>query len=458
MTPSEYARAHQADAMSRLKEFLAIPSVSTVAEHAADVLEAAGWVADRARKSGFQDVRVDRTEGHPVVYARWQVDSSGPTVLVYGHYDVQPPDPLEQWQSPPFQPTERGGAVYARGASDDKGQVLVHLEAVAAYQATLGAPPVNVTLVVEGEEEVGSPSLTGWLRAHRQELGADAAVISDTAMAGPGQPSLVVALRGLAYLELTVSGPHHDLHSGQYGGAVRNPASVLAAIVAALHSPDGRVAVPGFYDRVRTLSPEERLEMARLPFDEAAFLAAAGPAGDWGEPGFSRIERLGARPTLDVNGLVSGWTGQGAKTVLPAFATAKVSMRLVPDQEPGEIGALFEAYVRRLAPSDVSVDVVALHGARPGTVDRNTPAMRAAARALETAFGRPVVYTREGGSIPVVAMLQEELGLESVLMGFGLPDDNLHAPNEKLDLANFHAGTQAVIAFLHHLAAEAGRP
>jgi len=452
MTPHEYARMEADGALERLLEFLRIPSVSAVADHAADVRRAAEWVAARARRAGFPEVRVDDTPGHPVVFARWQVAPDAPTVLVYGHYDVQPADPLELWRTPPFEPVVRDGAIVARGASDDKGQLLAHIEAVAAYHEVAGAPPVNVVLVVEGEEEVGSPSLAAWLRRHRRSLSADAALISDTAMAGPGRPSLVVGLRGLAYMEITVRGPNRDLHSGQFGGAVRNPASALCAILASLHDAEGRVAVPGFYDRVRALSAAERAEMARLQGDDHAFLEAAGAAADWGEAGYSRVERLGARPTLDVNGLWSGWTGEGAKTVLPARASAKVSMRLVPDQDPDEIGRLFSAFVRRLAPSGVDVDVSALHGARPAVADRDTPAMRAAAAALHQAFGTAPVFTREGGSIPVVALLETELGLGSVLMGFGLPDDNLHAPNEKFDVDNYQRGIQASIAFLEAFA------
>lgn len=455
MTPSEYALADGEAALRRLLELLRIPSVSAVAERSGDVRRAASWVAERARAAGFPVVAVEPTARHPVVFADWTVGEHVPTILVYGHYDVQPADPVENWDSPPFEPVVRHGAVHARGASDDKGQFLTHLEAVAAYGNTRGAPPVNVKLVIEGEEEIGSPSLASWLRENRARLRADAALISDTAMAAPGRPSLVIALRGLAYMELTVTGPPRDLHSGQFGGAVLNPASALCSILSGLHTADGRVAITGFYDDVRELSAMERSELNDVPFDEAAFDASTGPAGRWGEPGYTRIERLGARPTLDINGLWSGWTGEGAKTVLPSTASAKVSMRLVPDQDPESIAGLFEAFVRQSAPPGVRVEVRALHGALPGLVDRDSVAMRAAARALEAAFGTPVAFSREGGSIPVVAQLETELGLSAVLMGFGLADDNLHAPNEKFDIANFHAGIQASIAFMELLGASA---
>jgi acetylornithine deacetylase/succinyl-diaminopimelate desuccinylase-like protein len=452
MTPTDYARVHRVDALDRLTAFLRIASVSAAPEHATDMRQAACWVAERLRDAGMETVRVDETRGHPVVFAHRTVAPNAPTVLVYGHYDVQPPEPLEQWVTPPFEPTERDGALYARGASDDKGQLLAHIEAAAAFHHTAGAPPVNLTYVIEGEEEIGSPSLPRWLAEHRGQAAADVAVISDTAIVGRDQPSIVYGLRGLAYLEIDIAGPSHDLHSGQFGGGVHNPADALCRIVAALHDTDGRVSIPGFYDRVRPLSDDERTELARVPFDTAAFRAAAGAAGGWGEPGYSTVERLGARPTLDVNGLWSGWTGTGAKTVLPATAHAKVSMRLVPDQDPDDINQLFSAHIARIAPPDVTVVVRSLHGARPVRIDRGIPAVRAAARAYERGFGRAPVFSLEGGSIPVVALLKEQLGLDTVLMGFGLPDDNLHAPNEKIDLAQFRQGVDTVIAFLEELA------
>lgn len=456
-TARHHAQRDRDAALERLERFLTIPSVSAVSAHAADVRAAAEWLAARMEAAGIEGVRIDPTPGHPVVTGRRDVSPDRPTVLVYGHYDVQPPEPLDAWLSPPFQPTRRAGAVYARGAADDKGQVMAHVEAAAAFDAA-GGPPVNLRYVFEGEEEVGSPSLRGWLEAHARELDADVAVISDTAMISASQPSIVYGLRGLAYLEIEVDGPIHDLHSGAYGGATLNPAGVLCRLIAALQDDAGRVLVPGFYDRVRPLGDEERAELARVPFDVAAFRGATGAAGGWGEPGYSLVERLGARPSLDVNGLLSGWTGEGAKTVLPARAMAKVSMRLVPDQDPDEIAALVQDHVARIAPAGARVAVRSLHGARPALCDRDHPAMRAAAAACADVFGTAPVFTREGGSIPVVTLLDELLGIPTVLLGFGLPDDGLHGPNEKFALDQYWKGIETVIAFLERLAADAAGP
>jgi acetylornithine deacetylase/succinyl-diaminopimelate desuccinylase-like protein len=454
MTPLEHAENERPAALERLVELLRIPSISTVPERSGDVRRAADWVAARMRSAGLNGVRVDDTPGHPVVYGEWLNAGDAPTVLVYGHYDVQPVDPIELWTSPPFEPTLRDGYLYARGSSDDKGQALVHLEAVDAWMQTTGRLPVNVKVFIEGEEEVGSPNLADWVRAHAAELSADVALISDTAIVAPDQPSITYGLRGLAYMEIEVRGPNHDLHSGQFGGAVLNPANALCRIIATLHDADGRVTIPGFYDRVQPLDDSERAELARVPFDLGAFRHAVGEAGSWGEAGYSIVERLGARPTLDVNGLWSGWSGPGAKTVLPAMAGAKVSMRLVPDQDPDEIAELFTRHIQSLAPAGAQVTVRALHGGWPAITDRDLPAMRAAATAYESAFGRAPVYTREGGTIPVVALLQQALGVPSVLMGFGLPDDNLHAPDERFRVENFHRGIAAAIVFLEALAAE----
>ncbi len=450
----EDSRSDRAGALARLIAFLSIPSVSTIPELAAEVTRAAEWVASRLRDAGAHSVRVDPTPRHPVVTGKMSATAAdAPTVLVYGHYDVQPVDPIELWDSPPFEPSQREGALYARGASDDKGQVLAHLEAAAAY-ANAGGSPVNIVYVLEGEEEIGSPNLDAWLAAHGDELIADVALISDTAFVARGEPSIVYGLRGLAYMEITAQGPNRDLHSGQFGGAVLNPAGALCRIIAKLQDADGRIMIPGFYDAVRPLSDEERAEFAALPFDGAAFDAATGRAGGFGEPGFAANERIGARPSLDVNGLVSGWIGDGAKTVLPARASAKISMRLVPDQDPDDIARRFEARVKELTPPGLTVEVTSLHGARPAIVDRDTPAMRAAAFALKAGFGKAPVLSREGGSIPVVNTLAAKLGLQTVLMGFGLPDDNLHAPNEKFEIDQYHRGIETIIEFLHAFAEE----
>ncbi len=455
-TVLDHARADREGALSRLCDFLRIPSVSTDPGHRADMQAAAEWLAERLRTAGAESVRIDPTDGHPIVYAEAGSGAPGPTLLVYGHYDVQPPDPLELWNSPPFEPELRDGDLYARGACDDKGQLMAHVEALAAYTAAGQPPPSHVKYVFEGEEEIGSPNLAVWLEAHAEELAADVAVISDNSMLAAGQPSLVYGLRGLAYLEIELRAAPGDLHSGLYGGVVRNPASALARILAGLHDERGRVTVPGFYDRVRPLEDEERAMLAALPFDTAAFAKATGGAGNWGEEGYSILERLGARPSLDVNGMWSGWTGPGAKTVLPAKANAKVSMRLVPDQDPDEISALFSEHVRGLVESGLEIQVRALHGGRPALIDRELPAMQAASQALEASFGRAPVFTREGGTIPVVADLKSILGLPTVMLGFGLPDDNLHAPNEKFRVEHYHLGTETVIRFLDALAERAG--
>jgi len=450
-TARDHAQRDRDAALARLMRFLAIPSVSAVRAHAGDVQGAAEWLAARMAEAGIDGVRVDPTPGHPVVTGRLDAGPERPTVLVYGHYDVQPPEPLEAWNSPPFVPTLLDGAIVARGAADDKGQLMAHVEAAAACMLA-GGPPVNLRYVFEGEEEVGSPNLAEWLRDHADELAADVAVISDTAMLSASQPSIVYGLRGLAYFEIEVVGPNHDLHSGAFGGATLNPAGVLCRILSALQDAEGRVLIPGFYDRVRPLGDDERDELARVPFDVGAFRTATGAAGGWGEPGYSLVERLGARPSLDINGLISGWTGEGAKTVLPARALAKVSMRLVPDQDPEDIAERVREAVAGLTPQGASATVRALHGARPAVCDRSHPAMQAAARAYADVFGTLPVFTREGGSIPVVTLLDELLGIPTVLMGFGLPDDGLHGPNEKFAVAQFWRGTETVIAFLEQLA------
>lgn len=448
----DWARAEREAALARLTEFLRIPSVSTDPARAADVARAADWLAERLRAAGATTVELHRTARHPIVYAECLAAPGAPTLLVYGHYDVQPPEPLELWTSPPFEPTLREGAIYARGASDDKGQTLAHVEALAAFTGVGESPPVNLKLVIEGEEEIGSPNLEPWIRAHAGRLAADAAVISDTAMIAPGQPSLVVGLRGLAYFEILAQGAPRDLHSGQFGGAVWNPIHVLARVIAGLHDAEGRITIPGFYDRVRPLSEAERAELAALPFDLAAFRRATGEAGGFGEAGYSIVERLGARPTLDANGIWGGFTGAGAKTVLPNEARAKVSMRLVTDQDPDEIEALFRAHLGRLAPPGVTLELAGLHHGRPARIAREAPALQAAVAALDQIWGQPPVFSLEGGTIPVVALLGEVLGLAPVMLGFGLPDDNLHAPNEKFAVEHFHKGIETVIAFYAQLA------
>jgi len=437
---------------SELVEFLRIPSISSSSEHRTDVARAAGFLEAEMRRLGM-DARVFPTEGHPVVYGEWMGAGQGkPTVLVYGHYDVQPVDPLPLWKSPPFEPEVRDGALYARGAVDDKGQVWLHLKAFEAWRSA-GGPPVNVKMIFEGEEEVGSVHLGAFLDRERARLAADAVVVSDSPMFAKGVPSICYGLRGLAYLQVDVEGPAMDLHSGSFGGAVLNPANALARIIAGLQDPSGKVLVPGFYENVRKLGARERAETRRLPFDAKAWLASAGnPPAPWGEPGFHVLERIWARPTLDVNGIWGGYQGEGAKTIIPSKAGAKISMRLVPDQTPEEIAEKLTRHVKRLAPKEVKVTVTNLHGGEAFLSEVDDPAFRATERALERAFGRKPVLTREGGSIPFTATIQAALRCPVILMGFGLPDENSHAPNERLDLDNYEKGILSAIYLYEELA------
>ncbi len=426
--------------VSELKHYLAIPSISALSMHDDDVRRCARWTADEMTRIGLENVRLIPTPGHPIVYADWLHAPGAPTILFYGHYDVQPVDPVKQWDSPPFEPTVRDGEIYARGAADDKGQVFMHLKAVEAHLTQGGRLPVNLKLIVEGEEEVGSLHLDDFVRDHKDALAADVVVISDSAMFDRGVPSICYSLRGLVYYQIDVRGTKSDLHSGVFGGAVANPAMVLAQMLAQVKDRGGRIKIPGFYDDVRRLSEEERQAWKKLPFNEKRYRQELGAPRLFGESGYTTLERVWARPTFDVNGLLSGFTGEGAKTVIPAVAMAKVSMRLVPDQEPDTIAALFEGYLKKIAPKTVEVTLTRLHGGRPWITEPDNAFVRAAARAIEQGFGKPPVFCREGGSIPVVSTFQRELGIPAVLFGVGLPDENAHAPNEKLDLGNFHGG------------------
>jgi acetylornithine deacetylase/succinyl-diaminopimelate desuccinylase-like protein len=432
-----------------LKDFLRIPSVSTKPEHAPDLQRCAAWLSEQLRQAGLTPT-VHRTPGHPIVVAKNQHQPGRPTVLFYGHYDVQPPEPLELWTSPPFEPTVRKDetghdAVYARGAVDDKGQVWCHVEAIRAF-AAYGDVPVNLTVLIEGEEEIGSDHLEAFVKGNTELLRADVAVISDTNQFARGLPAITYGLRGLCYMEVFLTGPDHDLHSGMYGGAVPNPANVLCELIATLHTPDGKVKIPGFYDRVVPLTEEERDTWRKLPFKEEEFAASVGiPTGN-GEAGFSSIERKWARPTLDVNGLTAGYQGYGAKTVIASKASAKVSMRLVPNQDPAEIQRLFEQTLRERCPKNVKISF-AQHGlADPVLTPIDSPAVRIAREALKAGFGVDSTLMREGGSIPVVALIKRVLGIDTLLIGFGLPDDRVHSPNEKFDLDALHNGTRTAAA------------
>jgi acetylornithine deacetylase/succinyl-diaminopimelate desuccinylase-like protein len=436
----DFINVHRDRYVDELKQYLAIPSISALPQHAADVRRAAEWTGEALRQAGLQNVRLIETPGHPVVFGDWLNAPGKPTILFYGHYDVQPVDPLNLWTSPPFDATIRDGEIYARGAADDKGQVFMHIKAVEAYLKQSGSLPLNIKFFIEGEEEVGSMHLDDFVRSHKQDLAADVVVISDSPMFDRGIPSICYGLRGLTYVQVDLRGTKSDLHSGSFGGAVANPAFVLAQILAQMKDRGGRIKIPGFYDDVRELSEAERAEWKKLPFNETKYKKELGAPRLFGETGYSTLERVWARPTFEVNGLLSGFTGEGAKTVLPATAMAKVSMRLVPDQDPNKIAALFEAYLRKVAPKTVEVSVTRMSGGKPWMTEFDNKYVRAAGRAIEQGFGKAPVFNREGGSIPVVSTFQEELGVPSVLFGVGLPDENAHAPDEKLDLGNFHNG------------------
>jgi acetylornithine deacetylase/succinyl-diaminopimelate desuccinylase-like protein len=443
-----FAQMHRDAQIASYKEFVRIPSVSTLPDHKADVAEAAQWLVDRLQGLGMTKAEQIPTEGHPLVYGEWLGAPGKPTVLVYGHYDVQPVDPLDEWESPPFEPTERGDNLYARGASDCKGQIAAFLNASESIVAH-GNMPVNIKVLFEGEEEIGSPNLEPFIASHKDLLACDFVLNVDAGIIAPDVPAINYALRGLAYFEIEVKGPAKDLHSGMFGGAVHNPAQVLCELIAGMHDAEGRVTLPGFYDKVRPLSDEERAALAKLPGGtDRDYQAMTGAPALWGEAGYTATERVGARPALDVNGVISGFTGDGAKTVLPARAMAKVSARLVADQVPSEIRGQLCAYLRANAPDTVTWEVHE-HSNGPGAImDRESPWMRAATTALAEVFGVEPVFKREGGSVPVVGMMQQTLGVDSVMLGFALPDDGIHGPNEKQHLPSFHRGIETYIRFL----------
>ncbi len=452
----DFINTHRDQYLDELKAFLAIPSISALPEHAADTRRCAEWCADEMRRIGLQNVRLIDTPGNPVVYGDWLGAEGAPTILFYGHYDVQPVDPLELWESPPFEATIRDGEIYARGAADDKGQVFMHFKAIEAHMKQNGRLPVNMKIILEGEEEVGSANLDNFIKANQEQLKADVVVISDSGMFARGVPSICYGLRGLVYFQIDLRGSKSDLHSGLFGGAVVNPNMALANLLSQMKDRSGRVRIPGFYDDVRELTQEERDQWKRLPFNDKRYAKELGAPKLFGETGYSTLERTWARPTFEVNGLLGGFTGEGAKTVIPAVAMAKVSMRLVPNQDPDRIAELFEAYVKKIAPKSVEVKVTRMHGGKAWMTEFNNPYVQAAGRAIEKGFGKEPVFTREGGSIPVVATFTEILGLPSVLFGVGLPDENAHAPNEKLDLGNFHGGVIAS-AYLYDEIAGIGR-
>lgn len=446
-----YAQENQSKFLSELNELIRIPSVSTEDNKKEDMEKAAEWIASKMRQIGLDNVGVYPTGGHPAVYGECLNAPQAPTVLVYGHYDVQPPDPVDLWESDPFEPVQKGENLYARGASDMKGQIIISLAAVESILKQ-DEFPVNVKFIVEGEEEIGSPNLENFIGSHQELLSCDVALNPDTGMISATIPTITYGLRGLAYFELKVFGPEHDLHSGLFGGIVHNPAQVMADLIAGMHDKNGRVTLPGFYNRVRILSEDERRELARLPLSEKEYIRQTGVSELWeGEKGYTAVERLGARPTLEINGLYSGFIDPGSKTVIPSYAMAKISTRLVPDQNPEETYQQLLEYLRENVPSTVRWEVIEMAGGPACLTDPQLPATQALAQSLETVFGEKPVYKLEGGSVPVTSTMEDILGVKSVLTGFGLPDDNIHAPNEKLHLPTFYKGIDTLIHFFYNM-------
>lgn len=438
--------------LEELKEFLRIPSISTNPENKEDVRECAEFVKTKMEEAGLENVKVYETKGHPVVYGDWlNAGDDAMTILVYGHYDVQPVDPLDLWTDPPFEPVVKGDKIYARGATDDKGQFFIHLKSIESYLQTLGKLPVNVKVIAEGEEEIGSEHLEEFLQANKDKLECDYVMISDTSMHSEEQPSICYGLRGLCYMEVNLTGPNRDLHSGSFGGAVDNPINALSNIISKLKNEKGKIQIPGFYDDVRELTEQEREEFKKIPFDEEAYKKDLGVDELFGEEGYLTVERDSARPTLDVNGIWGGFQGEGAKTVLPSKAGAKISMRLVPDQDPEKIEKQFTDYVMSITPKTMKLEVKSMHHAKPAITPIDTDAMKAAVEALKKAYGKEPIFMREGGSIPVVETFNTLLGAPTILLGFGLPTENTHSPNENFDLRNFYKGIKSVSYYYDEL-------
>ncbi len=442
-----YIKENQANYIEELKEFLSIPSISTLTENKADINKAAKFVADKLKQAGLNRVEIFKTEGHPLVYGEWLGAPGKPTVLIYGHYDVQPVDPIELWKSPPFEPEIRDGKIWARGATDDKGQMYMHIKSVEAFFKGRGSLPLNIKFIIEGEEEIGSENLETFIKTHTDLLKCEAVLISDTSLFKKGVPTLTYGLRGMCYVEIELTGPEKDLHSGSFGGAVGNPINILAGMIAKLQDKNGHISIPGFYDDVKKLTKKERENFKKLNFSEKKFAKEVGVNALQGEKGFSTLERIWVRPTLDCNGIIGGFTGKGAKTVLPSKASAKISMRLVPDQKPAKVSKMFKKYIQKIAPKSVKVTVKDVHGASPSLTPLDSPATLAAAKAMEKAFGKKTVFIREGGSIPVVNVFGSKLKAPVVLMGLGLDSENLHSPNEHFDLNHFKLGIMSSAYF-----------
>jgi acetylornithine deacetylase/succinyl-diaminopimelate desuccinylase-like protein len=443
-----YARRQRPRFVEELKEFVRYPSISSQPRHSSDVKRCAGWLAAKLKRAGMETVEVVPTRGHPIVYAAWKRARYRPTVLIYGHYDVMPADPVREWKTPPFEPVVRGEDLYGRGSSDDKGQLFTHVKALESYLKSDRMLPVNVKCIFEGEEETGSAHLASFISRNKGALRADAAVMSDTRMLSPNRPAIGYSQRGVLMLELEVRGARHDLHSGNFGGAVHNSLQALCEILASLHEETGRIAIPGFYDKVKDWSKRERDYMARTGPPDSRILKDAQTITGWGEPGYSLYERTTIRPAFSVHGIVGGYQREGIKTVIPALALAKLTFRLVPEQDPDEVARLFREHIARVTPLTVKSSVRVLSGSKAAVVNRNQPALRAAAVAYRKGFGVPAVFQRSGGTIPVINTFQELLGIPTVLMGFGLPDSNIHAANEKFHLPNLYKGIATCIWFL----------
>jgi len=443
-----YINSQREKYVKELEDFLRIPSISTLAANKSDMLTAAEFVEGKLREAGMENVKIIETKGHPLVYADWLHAPGKPTVLVYGHYDVQPVDPINLWNSPPFEPTIKDGKIYARGATDDKGQMYMHIKSVEAYFKILGKLPLNVKFIIEGEEEIGSGNLDEFVSKNQEMLKCNAVMISDTSLYGPHIPTLTYGLRGLCYMEVVVTGPNRDLHSGTFGGGVDNPINVLAEMISKLKDNNGKIKIPGFYKDVVNLTKKERENFKTLPFSQKQYAKTLGVKELKGEKGYTTLERVWARPTLDCNGIFGGFTGEGAKTVLPSKATAKISMRLVPNQDPKKIAKLFKSYINKIAPKSVKLEIADLHGAYPIATSLDDKPTLAAAKALAKVFGKKTVFMREGGSIPIVVSFAKKLKAAPVLMGMGLNTENLHSPNEHFNLNHFHLGILSSAYFM----------
>jgi acetylornithine deacetylase/succinyl-diaminopimelate desuccinylase-like protein len=447
-----YIESNKERFLEELKEFLKIESISALPANKEATHRCAEWLENHLRSIGMQNVQLFETKGHPIVYGD-RMDAPGkPTVLLYGHYDVQPVDPLNKWIDGPFEPTVRGEDIYARGATDDKGQVFVHFKSVEAYLQNKGALPVNLKMIIEGEEEIGSANLDAFVKEHKDLLAADIVLISDTSMYAKGVPTICYGLRGLSYFHIDVTGPNRDLHSGSFGGVIHNPAQALAELLARMHDKNGKITIPGFYDDVRRLTKEERKAFSKLPYSDKKYAKSLGVKELYGEKGYTTLERVWARPTFEINGIWGGFQGEGAKTVIPSKVGAKVSMRLVPDQDPAKIAKLFKRYVKEITPRTVQVDLTEMHGAFPAITPIDSLGVQAAAEALHKGFGKKPMYQREGGSIPIVVQFQQILNVSSVLLGFGLPNENAHSPNEHFNLDNFYSGIKTSAHFFDTLA------